>query len=174
MFGYKYIEEKAEQVLRDANLFKSGFDIKKLALKLNIKLVEDNLAEDVSGFFVINNGKPIITYKKEATKSKRTRFTIAHEIGHFILHSKEQPIFIDRTPKVLYRNSASSTGEILKEREANTFAAALLMPKLLVENEISKLDEKDIDSVIKTLSEKFDVSEQAMSFRLSNIGYDIG
>jgi Zn-dependent peptidase ImmA (M78 family) len=174
MLTYKYIEEKAEELLKSNNLFKAGFDINKLALKLKIKLVAADLSDDVSGFFVINKGIPTITYKKEHIKSKRTRFTIAHEIGHYILHSKEQPIFIDKTLKILYRNSASSTGEILKEREANTFAAALLMPKQLVDTEINNLLNKEIDNTIKILAEKFDVSEQALSFRLSNLGYDIG
>jgi len=167
----KYIEEKAEGLLKKHKLFKANFDIFKLAELLNIKLIEETLSEDVAGFFVITEKIPIITYHKD--NSNRVRFTIAHEIGHFILHSKEQPIFVDKIPKVLFRNSVSSSGSILKEREANSFAAALLMPKELVEKEISKIPNHEND-VINYISNKFGVSSQAMSFRLSNLGYDIG
>lgn len=74
----------------------------------------------------------------------------------------------------MYRNNASSTGEVLIEREANAFAAAILMPKELIAQEINKLLDGDALEIITKLSKKFGVSEQAMSFRLSNLGYYIG
>lgn len=170
----KYIEEKAETLLREKKLFKAGFDIFMLAEKLGITLKEENLSDDVSGFFIINDNKPIISYNSNSSPY-RTRFTIAHEIGHFVLHSKAQPIFIDKAPKVFFRNTASSTGEILKEREANSFAAALLMPRELIYKEaLNAPSNKDVEEVLSLLSSKFDVSTQAMSFRLSNLGFDIG
>ena len=104
---------------------------------------------------------------------KRQRFTIAHELGHLRLHSKDQPVFIDKAPKVMYRNNASATGEIHKEREANAFAAALLMPKDLIANVIENC-KCGGDDAVKYLAKEFKVSDQAMSFRLSNLGYYIG
>ncbi len=47
------------------------------------------------------------------------------------------------------------------------------MPKELVEKEIANIS-LEIDSAISELSKKFDVSEQAMIYRLSNLGYGIG
>jgi len=73
----------------------------------------------------------------------------------------------------MYRNNASATGEIHKEREANAFAAALLMPKDLVANVIEKFKFNG-DEMVKHLASEFNVSDQAMSFRLSNLGYYIG
>lgn len=171
--NYKYIEEKAESLLKAQLLYCANFNIKLLAEKLKIQLIEKDFNDDVAGFFVISNGKPVITYKNDILNEHRTRFTIAHEIGHYSLHAKEQPIFIDKTPKVMYRNTASSTGEMLKEREANAFAAALLMPKDLLVNEINKAV-NHIDDAIIHLADMFGVSQQAMTFRLSNLGYDIG
>jgi len=61
-------------------------------------------------------------------------FTIAHEIGHFILHHGESDLFIDTT-YVAFRDSESTKGENRAEIQANQFAAALLMPALFIEQE---------------------------------------
>lgn len=170
--SYKYIEDKAEQLLRTHNLFKPGFDIETLVQELGIKLISATFSDDVSGYFVINNGQPVISYDSAANKSRK-RFTIAHELGHYTLHSKTQSIFVDKTPKVFFRNSASASGEVLKEREANAFAAALLMPKSLVIEELKHVETDAIEAV-NALAQRFVVSSQAMSFRLSNLGYELG
>ncbi|ELY2017908.1 ImmA/IrrE family metallo-endopeptidase [Flavobacterium psychrophilum] len=169
--NFNYLEEKAEELLVKHDLFMAGFNVKKLAKLLKINLKEEILSDDVSGFFVMTDTDNIITYNKNNGK-ERQRFTIAHEIGHFILHSKEQPIFIDKTPSVMYRNNSSSTGEDFKEREANAFAASLLMPKKLIEQEILNVP-NDFDKAISSLAKIFGVSQQAISFRLSNLGYGI-
>lgn len=171
-YSYSYIEQKAEDVLIQNDFFCVGFDVKKLAKKLKIEVLPKKLDDDVAGLFVRINDKPIISYNQNQKNKSRERFTIAHELGHFFLHSNK-PIFIDKNPKVMFRNNASSSGEQLQEKEANHFAAALLMPKKLIKVEIDKIP-YDIMNPIKYLSEQFKVSEQAMTFRLANLGYDIG
>jgi Zn-dependent peptidase ImmA (M78 family) len=170
---YRHIEEKADEVLKNENFYTAGFDIFKLIKKLNIEVVPKNFSDDISGFLAINNGKVVISYNENEGKERR-RFTAAHELGHFFLHSKNQPLFIDKIPKIMYRNNASSTGEVLIEREANAFAAALLMPQSLIIEEMDKLKENDASKIISSLADIFKVSEQAMSFRLSNLGFYIG
>lgn len=173
-YSYNYIEQKAEEILIKNDLFKPGFDVKKLSKKLKVDVIAKKLDDDVSGLFVRIDDKPIISYNLLDEKNKsRQRFTIAHELGHYILHSNRKPLFIDKTPKVMFRNSASSSGEQLQEREANHFAAALLMPKKLLQSEINAVPES-LESPINYLAKKFKVSEQAMTFRLANLGYDIG
>ena len=71
------------------------------------------------------------------------RFTIAHELAHYILHTKETKLFVDK--QVLYRDGKSSTGEILQEREANAFAASLIMPGKLITEEVEKLKHENKD-----------------------------
>lgn len=170
---YNYIEERTGNILKKWDMFHPGFDIYKLAAKLNIKVVPKALPEEISGLFILSREQPIISFNKLQKNKQRRRFTIAHEIGHYFLHSKEKSVFVDKSPKVLFRNIASSSGEILCEREANAFAAALLMPKGLVFQEIGSSPEKT-DDIVKYLSNRFKVSEQAMTFRLANLGYDIG
>lgn len=169
--NFNYIEEKAVNLLKDNKLYKPAIDVDKLAEKLNIKVESKNLSNGISGFLVMTESQAVITYKHGDNENRR-RFTVAHEIGHFIFHSKDQPIFIDKAPTVLFRNTASSTGEDYKEREANAFAASLLMPKELLEEQLKKAPH-DFTKAIKFLADKFKVSENAMSFRLSNLGYGI-
>ena len=167
---FKYIEEKSISVLEENNLLNLPINVNKLAKKLGVGVEPSDFNDEVSGLFVIKDDKPFIAYNINQSK-KRRRFTIAHELGHFILHSKNKSLFVDKNKSVMYRNSESSTGELLKEREANAFAAALLMPIPLILSEIEGLDGDDI---IERLASKFNVSTQAMSFRLSNLGYDFG
>jgi Zn-dependent peptidase ImmA (M78 family) len=79
------------------------------------------------------------------------------------------PLFINKNEKILYRNSESTTGGLLKEKEANSFAASLLMPLLFIEEEIKKLP-VGVDPIVY-LSGIFKVSTQAMNYRLNNLGY---
>ena len=85
----------------------------------------------------------------------RRRFTIAHELGHYVLHRDE--IGEGITDDALYR---SRLGGPL-ERQANRFAANLLMPRDLIVEAINQ----GVDSVEK-LAEKFEVSRSAMSICL--------
>ncbi len=171
-YTYSYIETKTEEILLQNDLFEAGFDVEKLTKKLGVEVVPEKLDDDVSGLFVRIHNRPVISYNKNNSIPTRKRFTIAHELGHYILHS-DKPLFIDKKPKVMFRNSASSSGEELQEREANHFAAALLMPTKLIREEIINIVDEDINP-IEYLAKKFKVSEQAMTFRLANLGYDVG
>lgn len=94
-------------------------------------------------------------YTNANHSKRRRRFTIAHELAHYILH--RHLIGNGITDDALYRSRLG--GSI--EREANRFAAKLLMPWNLVTESI----EQGIDTV-DGLAEKFDVSRSAMSIRL--------
>lgn len=166
----KYIEDRANELLRKQAVHTVPIDPTKLAEKLGVIVEEVDLDNDVSGLFVTKDNVSYIMYNKEEHKF-RQRFTIAHELGHYMLH-KDVSLFIDKTQRVLYRDSASTTGEKLKEREANAFAAALLMPKTLIEEAVSEVPYGE--DIVDYLSDKFQVSALAMSFRLSNLGYEIG
>lgn len=165
----KYIEEKAEALLTQLKINKLPINPKICAEKLDLTVEAAILEDDISGIFLSENSEHYIIYNKNEG-TLRQRFTIAHELGHFILH-KDSGVFVDRKSTALYRNSSSATGEVLKEREANAFAAALLMPKEMLEKELSSLSESE--DIVETLADKFKVSKPAMSFRLSNLGYEL-
>lgn len=99
----------------------------------------------------------------------RQRFTIAHELGHLLLHSHKD-LHIDEG--IWLRNERSSLAEDEREIEANQFAAELLMPADLVRQLVAgrHLDVgNDDDATLRELADKFQVSRQALSFRLSRL-----
>lgn len=166
------IEDITFDILTSLKIKKAkDIDVHKISKSLNVDVQQEIMDEEISGLFVIKDGNPYIRYNF-FEDSKRQKFTIAHELGHYILH-RETPLFVDKkNEKIMYRNSESTTGEIRKEREANAFAASLLMPAPFIKNEWEKMPLHE--DPIKHLANIFNVSEQAMSFRLANLGYDIG
>ncbi|MHA7842049.1 MAG: ImmA/IrrE family metallo-endopeptidase [Winogradskyella sp.] len=166
------IESITEGILNELNITSAKkIDIKKICEFYGVDVKSEDLDVDISGLFVIKEKGNYIRYNANEPEHRK-RFTIAHELGHFVLH-KDTPLFISKSNNVMYRNLDSSTGEIKREREANSFAASILMPRKFVLDEISKIPKKTKDPV-SHLADKFRVSEQAMTFRLANLGFDIG
>lgn len=97
----------------------------------------------------------------------RQRFTMAHELAHFLLHQDRIGDGVDdnRAYRSVeagrYYNRAIGPHQ---EAEANKLAAQLLMPAASVKREF------DENSSIRTLASRFQVSEQAMRIRLQGIG----
>jgi Zn-dependent peptidase ImmA (M78 family) len=130
-----------------------------------VRIEPTDLGEDCSGVLV-RTGDSAVIGVNVMHHPNRQRFTIAHELGHYMLH--KPGTYVDRA---FYRNTESGSGTIKEEREANQFAAALLMPASWVEGEAQNhsLDLGD-DTSLVALAEEFGVSSQAMSFRLTNLG----
>ncbi len=95
----------------------------------------------------------------------RRRFSVAHEIGHFLLHAGEGQETVFCRPADLRPDPDSP--ERLREREANRFAAELLMPEPLVRAEVERLGDPDPIA----LAPRFAVSDVAMGWRLVNLRY---
>jgi Zn-dependent peptidase ImmA (M78 family) len=127
--------------------------------------------DEVSGA-LIRNGKTAVIAVNSAQHENRQRFTIAHEIGHFILHKRAQRHF-DEDFRIDYRNALSSEATRQDEIEANRFAATLLMPESFLRRDLSRIeaDDCDTDYVIQTLSVRYKVSRRAMELRLLNLGF---
>lgn len=73
-----------------------------------------------------------ILVRKGIRELGRRRFTIAHEIGHYILHGSQQ---IPCSPRVI---ESWREGQPIPEREADTFASELLLPTNDVTQYVSK------------------------------------
>ena len=106
----------------------------------------------------------IIRINRHETR-ERQRFTLAHEIAHFLLHRDE----IDRLEdgimdNVLYRSGAPEQ----KEYEANRLAADLVMPRDAVEERLEAFGTPASDEIIDYMAAVFQVSKAAMEVRLSS------
>nr|VFK52558.1 MAG: protein of unknown function (DUF955) [Candidatus Kentron sp. TC] len=144
----------------------------------SIKLTADDIS--TAGSVTVEVDSAVIWVNPiENQYPPRKRFTIAHEIGHLVLHIDPKTgvrEFID-TKKTLARRDYHWD---IKEYEANNFAAQLLMPidllnecgNRLISSYITKTgkDKMPTSAFILEMSDLFDVSEPAMRFRLKNIG----
>ena len=110
---------------------------------------------DLGGYYDQETQSIYINDKDPIT---RQRFSIAHELGHALLGHGSSP----------RRNDISYTkwNYIQKENAANRFAAALLMPDLAVR---TLIEQKNM--LLNDLCREFDVSQQAMTIRLDELGY---
>lgn len=114
-----------------------------------------------SGSLSHKDGKWIMCVNRNHNK-KRQRFTMAHELGHYMLHKGKNLEFVDTT---FFRSAQMDSIEY----NANEFASRLLMP----ENSLRKLIDIDKIKNIGTLAEKFNVSSAAMKYRVISLGYKI-
>ena len=130
-----------------------------IATSLGVNVFSTFIGADVSGMIrKLPGGVPEI-FLDASEPPVRRRFSCAHELGHFVKHSGlDELAFID------YRDARSSNGTSTEEVFANAFAANLLMPETEVRAQFS-----NTDSAPK-LSGYFDVSIDAMSYRLKNLG----
>lgn len=99
----------------------------------------------------------------------RRRFTAAHELGHFVLHKDRMAGFI---ADAAISETDDATTDM--EREANRFAAELLMPKEVIEARADELKAEHgacprIVLAVRLASELL-VSREAVRYRLKNLG----
>jgi Zn-dependent peptidase ImmA (M78 family) len=97
-------------------------------------------------------------------------FTIAHEIGHFILHKE---IYENSAEKIalLHKREIKNYEKALKriEYQANLFAGELLMPKTLFKEEWRKLKGTNYFDKRKIMCDFFQVSKRALEVRLEHL-----
>lgn len=167
-------ELKAQQVLEQAGLRKAPIPVEELPARYGVRVRSEPFDGDISGMlFRDQDGKHAVIGVNAKHSSHRQRFTVAHELGHYLLH-RGRPMIVDKTVRVNRRDQTSSMATDREEIEANAFAAELLMPRKLVESEsrkILKASPVTTDhELVNGLAAEFDVSTQAMEYRLVNLG----
>jgi Zn-dependent peptidase ImmA (M78 family) len=144
---------------------------KKLGLEVSQDLDFDNINESGS---IARKGDKISIWINPLDPEARQRFTLAHELGHYIndfLSSNDSKKIVD-TPDTLYRNGNSNSCET----KANRFAAQLLMPKADIFTKarelISSSPKKSMPGTefVEKMAEIFEVSKPAMLVRLKTLG----
>lgn len=134
-----------------------------------IELFEDEGLESfVSGILMIKAGRIGLVINHYHSEGRK-RFTMAHELGHYLLHKDTSTVFIDET-RLFYRGKGSEGSIDPTEVEANVFAAELLMPEEAVRADV-EADPKKIkgDAAIRKLAARYNVSNAAMEYRLRQL-----
>jgi Zn-dependent peptidase ImmA (M78 family) len=171
-------QKAALRVLQENNVTSLPIPMRQIAGK-HAHVFQEVMEDDISGMLIPlsppRNQKEWAIVVNQDHSQARQRFTLAHELGHILLHGYTTP-HADRGYKLRYRNSASATGSVLEEVEANQFAAELLMPEHLL---LQKLERESLEYVpvgddeddprLTKLARELKVSRQALAIRLSNL-----
>lgn len=163
----------ARKIIRDLNISKPPINVDEIARTRGIEILRHRFDGPESGF-ALRDGDHWFIGINTQTSRRRQRFTAAHELGHLLLHAGYELIVDQAVLRVDLRSELSSMGTDIEEIEANTFAAALLMPEKLVIHHVTNLirTNGDItrDDLISELARIYDVSAEAMGYRLINLG----
>lgn len=141
-----------DDVLDYYGIVEPSIDVEAIARALGAK-IEYSFDGRLPGSIDSTQEVPVITLRAGDYRP-RQRFTIAHEIGHLLLH----PLGL------MNREGFHKKGDP-RETEANRFAADLLMPEWMLD-----LGLEESKGNINRMAEMFGVSSEAMYIRLSNTG----
>ena len=132
-----------------------------IAADLGIDVLEAELPDNVWGALIKDEDKDPIIMLSVSDSKNRKRFTCAHELGHYAYRMANDG---NKYEYIDLRGNHSTDGTDPEEIFANQFAANLLMP----EDELRQLRGEGLPSFL--LAQHFGVSDDAIRFRLKNLG----
>ena|GEM_PF-2371467 len=169
------IEKTAENVLQKAAIINPAVMSNKIAefvfgLEFDWRNLTNNSIQGEILAAISFKDKKIYINETQAHKLRNNlgmwNFTIAHELGHWILHKnlvqEKLPFFDGET--LICRGIDKVTDN--KERQANLFATYLLMPEKFIRSELKTFT--CYKNIVRKMAERFCVSRQTMEIRLVN------
>ena len=167
------LRRQVKDLLDEHRIASAPIPVERIAVALGATIRRSPLDESLSGMVFLKGRKPIIGVNSRHHQN-RQRFTIAHETAHLVLHRETivEDVHVDRRFPVLMRDTNSATGMERIEIEANRFAAELLMPTFLLSRALrTRGFDIDDEEPLKKLARNFQVSTQALQYRISNSGW---
>jgi Zn-dependent peptidase ImmA (M78 family) len=146
------------RLAEDRGIKVNPLDIEGLLKAYEVNIRRRPMEDEISGHLEATEDGWYVTINS-LHHPRRQRFTLAHELGHFLLHSGERKDFLDR---MLFRANEQSR----METEANRFAASLLMP----EEEFKRFVNQH-SSKVEDIAEHFQVSALAVRVRAKELGF---
>lgn len=149
------------EAMRQAGVLGVPVDVTRVAAALGLRVLYEPMTDEMSGYLE-RRGADWVVGVNSRHSGVRQRFTIAHEIAHFVLHRRQQQEFRD----VIFTRRSMDRDDM--ERQADAFAAQLLMPDADVINDV-----RSGITNVNVLAERYNVSALAMKYRLINLGYRV-
>jgi Zn-dependent peptidase ImmA (M78 family) len=118
--------------------------------------------KETSGILDFENSK---IYINQEESPERQAFTVAHELGHYLLGHDP-----DEYGELLRKDLIKTEEPTIQEKEANSFAANLLVPLKFLKQKMEEYDLRNHD--ISSLSRLFGVSEKMMEIRLKALDHE--
>lgn len=153
------------ELIRTLNLT-PPIDLYKICEYLNIKIKYKPLKE-ADGYFILKNGSKIIVLKDTYKNTIKERFTIAHELAHYLLPGHDCKMLskfknTDYIAKSKYNE---------KEKEANAFAAQLLMPDIFIKETLERIMPIEVQKLLD-LSYVYNVSLTSLLCKYIDVSYE--
>lgn len=167
---YAVARRKARELLIAGEVDAVPVPLERLADSLNATIRYEPFEGNLSGMVHRTGSGAAIIGINSLHSATRQRFTIAHELGHLVLHADTARFHVDQESLIGLRDETSALATDVREIEANQFASELLMPEVLLRAEIEKLPATiDPENYSSELARRFRVSPQAMAIRLSRL-----
>jgi len=153
----------AEEVLRENYVAKPPVPVFDLATNYGFEVIETELPGNIAGLVDL---KEFVIFINQADTENRKAFTVAHELGHIKLHSKE----LKKNPElsILYRKPLGAKDMDPKEQEANFFAASLLVPQKIYKEILHRYKDVLSENGSGLLAKIFGVSQEVMGYRFNH------
>ena len=167
--GPKLATHKAEKIISELGIKKPPIDPIKIAELNDIVVQAKPMDQDgVSGMLLHTNNNFGILYATNIQSEGFQRFSIAHELGHYFLDGHSEILFRDSE---VHQSHAGSYPSNDYEKEADHFAAGLLMPEGLFRPAAIRLDTGL--QAIESLATLFNTSLTATAIRYMEFCDDI-
>lgn len=141
----------------------TAVDVAALAAKAGIQIKYADTTVFEGSLSWDNNGVPQIVVTRRANP-RRQRFTIAHELGHWILQEE----LLEDKNRPLFRGVASNRAAVVEEeRLANLLAAEILLPYNALVDEFSPSSLSM--ARLKAIARRYEVSQMALLRRIADV-----
>lgn len=166
----RIIRKKADSLRENCKTRRYGIlDLFKECERLGYKLLRYPLGENADLGFALQKDGDTIIFTNSSSRLSREIFTLAHEIGHVLLHLNGDQPFIDNDTTIMGRSNDE------REQEANYFAASLLMPSEEVDRfidlELPDFEKQGLSGMdIARMMSEFNVSYDMVLNRLESLG----
>jgi len=156
-------EELVNGIFEQLPNLKPPIPIKEIALAAGIKKIDTIDSENIEGMLVTNDGKSegVIYYNDKEKPIGRQRFTIGHELGHFLLLHHNGIQTCEST-------DLSLSSKDCIEKEANEFSQLLLLPDPLIEN--AYRDTPPCLNSLEKVADNFEMSLEATANKCTKYG----
>ena len=162
--------EIVDEILRQNPDMPYPIPLEELAAAVGIQQIGELVTDGFEGMLLTNPEKSqgVIMVKSNGNLQRR-RFTIGHELGHYLLPWHRQTSFScsSESIKESILDPKAARG-IEMEAEANAFASELLMPSAIFKKLQRKVGDPDIEQVVQ-FSAHFDASIEATARRFMNL-----
>lgn len=159
------LESRRRNIRRKAEVFRENCKTNKYGIinlfeectRNGYKLLRYSLGEKGALGFALKKDGDFIIFTNSSIRLSGETFTLAHEIGHIVLHFGKDNSFIDDN-RTLYDPNSNE-----KEQEANYFAACLLMP----EDSVRKFYDFELNNIEASEVSAYDIAKMMSEFNAS-------